>query len=73
MCLFESVNRDCVGLVTEVNLEMLWFLFDEVEWPFIRALEGGEPSIMPDENVVTMLKVGRHKQFEFSMASCGCR
>ena len=55
VCWFQSVNRDCVDLVAEVSHEELWFLFDDVEWPFIRASEGGVPSVMPDESIVTTL------------------
>ena len=55
VCWFESLNRNCVSLVAKVNLEELWLLFDDMKWPFVQVLEGGVPSVTPDEDVVTML------------------
>ena len=40
VCWFELANRDCVGLAPNVNLAKLWFLFDNMKWPFVRALKG---------------------------------
>ena len=55
MCWFELVNRDGVSFVTKGSLEELWFLFDDMKWLFLWALEDGVPGVMPNEDIVTML------------------
>ena len=59
MCWFESVNRDSVSFVTEVNLEELWLFFDDMKLAFLQALEGGVPSVMPDEDLYSHYAVGQ--------------
>ena len=55
LCWFELVNRDIVSFGTKGNLEELWFLFHDVKWLFVPAMEGGVPGIMPNEDVVNVI------------------